>query len=94
MEKRFRVRHPGKVMPCPQCGNDQAFVGRAERCAEDCCEVWIECGQCGHDPTVGTGDRLEDVWGSLDEATLRTALMLRDEHLEAEAAYAREDHDD
>lgn len=63
----------GVVEPCPKCGNTTTFVARAEQVAEDCCDVWVTC-VCGYDPTDGTGDRLEDVWGSLDKGTIFAAL--------------------
>jgi hypothetical protein len=72
--RAFNVKNVDDIEPCPKCGNRERFVGMAQQVAEDLCEVWIVC-VCGYDPTEGrSGDRMEDVWGSLDGATLACAL--------------------
>ena len=74
MDRKFRINPRPSIPACPKCGNAAEFVGKAAQVAEDCCEVWVEC-VCGFDPTAeNTGDRVEDVWGSLDNDTLATAL--------------------
>lgn len=83
----FRLEPGHCFAPCPRCGNQVEFIARAERCAEDCCEVWVECAHCGHDPTRDAfGHRLEDVWGSLDAETIHVALVCREEALTAAVA--------
>lgn len=78
MKRRFRVTEAGHFTPC-RCGNREEFVAVAERCAEDCCEVWVKCGRCGHDPTEDRwGHRLEDTWGSLDKETIWGAMQCRE----------------
>lgn len=85
MIREFKVAEPGRVFPCPRCGNDTRFRAHSMQVAEDCCEVWVEC-VCGYDPTENeTGGRLEDVWGSLDKDTIRAALGLWDEYVEPQA---------
>lgn len=74
MERKVQLKENSIVTVCPKCGNNTKFTVRAERCAEDCCDVWIEC-VCGYDPTADkTLYRLEDVWGSVDEGNVRVAL--------------------
>lgn len=71
----FNVAKEASVPPCPQCGNSVEFVARAQQVAEDLCEVWVICA-CGYDPTREHPDmRLEDVWGTLDNATVTLALQ-------------------
>jgi hypothetical protein len=62
----------GLVKPCPRCRQETEFVAKSSQCAEDCCEVWIEC-KCGFDPHA-LGEKLEDVWGSLDKQTILEAI--------------------
>ena len=65
------------IKPCPKCGNNTEFTIRSEQCAEDCCEVWAIC-KCGYDPTsyeeAGSGNRIEDVWGGVDDANCQDAI--------------------
>ena len=63
----------GNVEPCPKCGNQKSFAAHSQQVAEDLCEVWIVC-TCGLDPSLGSGDRMEDVWGSLDKETILEAV--------------------
>lgn len=51
------------LTPCPRCGNRHAFVAVSQQVSEDCCEVWLRCGSCGHEPDWQ--HRREDTWGSL-----------------------------
>lgn len=74
MGKREFMIKAGSVPACPKCGNQDSFVAQSDQFSEDCCEVWIEC-ECGYDPTLlDTDTRMEDVWGVLDEETIRNAL--------------------
>ena len=79
-------KFPKGITPCPNCGNSFQFNARSERCAEDCCEVWIEC-ICGYDPTsFKPGHKVEDVWGSLDRATLLLAAEVWAEEIANDTA--------
>lgn len=61
---------------CPECGCSTTFIVHSEQVTEDCCEVWVTCGGCGYDPTLGWRDwRVEDVWDSLDESTVYGAIQ-------------------
>lgn len=83
MTKRpFRLKPGHRWTPCPQCGNQTEFMAYADRIAEDCCEVWVQCSRCGHDPTKEMpGERLEDVWGSLNLETISGAMQCRENAL-------------
>lgn len=60
---------------CPKCGNNTVFKIRSEQVAEDNCDVWVVC-KCGYDPTKSnTLNRMEDVWGSLDDDTCLDAVQ-------------------
>ena len=83
--RRFELRKNATVDACPKCGNNTEFTGHSERCAEDCCEVWVVC-KCGFDPTAERPDqRLEDTWGGLDNARLHVALHCWNESLRSNA---------
>ncbi len=70
-----------RTEPCPQCQNREQFTARSAQCAEDACEIWIECA-CGFDPTRESGlYRVEDVWGSLDVPNILTALEVWNERI-------------
>ena len=70
MSKRTFTLIKGYAYKCPQCLNDTKFIGRSEQCAEDLCEVWIEC-VCGFDPTANnTGLRMESVMGQLSKEAI------------------------
>lgn len=74
MARKIQLKENGTVTACPRCGNNTKFTAHSSQCAEDCCEVWVEC-ECGYDPTAeNTLYRLEDVWGSIDSGTVRAAL--------------------
>ena len=88
MNRLFTLKPNSTFSPCPRCGNNEVFKAVAERFAEDCCEVWVECAKCGHDPTAEgetafecDGTRMEDVWGSLDPETIQAAMYVREELL-------------
>lgn len=86
MKKPFQTKPGHKFTPCPKCGNGRHFEAVSQQVAEDCCEVWVVCGRCGHDPTEGyTGHRLEDVWGALDVETIHCAMLCREDALEEAA---------
>ncbi len=73
-KRSFSHKTGDGIEPCPECQNRQQFVGRSQQFSEDCCDVWVVCA-CGFDPTAeDTGNRMEDVWGSLDADTLYAAL--------------------
>jgi hypothetical protein len=73
-----------RTEPCPQCQNREHFTARSSQCAEDACEVWVECA-CGFDPTAEAGlYRVEDVWGSLDVPNILTALDVWNERITAQ----------
>ena len=64
------------IKPCPKCGNNTEFKIHSDYCAEDCCEIWAVC-KCGFDPTEeekGYGNRLEDVWGGVDDNNCQDAI--------------------
>lgn len=68
--RKIKMKESSEIEPCPKCGNKLYFTIRSQRVAEDCCEVWAEC-KCCFDPTslenLGSGYRLEDVWGGTDD---------------------------
>ena len=74
MKRSFKHKTGEGIEPCPDCKNREQFIGVSQQVAEDCCEVWVTCA-CGYDATEGRpGDRMEDVWGSLDAGNLYAAL--------------------
>lgn len=78
----FSLKENTRYEKCPKCGNNTKFICKSEQCAEDCCEVWVEC-VCGFDPTMGDGyKRVEDVWGSRDEGTMLMGLDVWNEEIE------------
>lgn len=82
--KKFRVKNPETVQPCPKCGNRSEFVGQSAQVSEDSCDTWVEC-ICGYDPTVGSyGYRFEDVWGGCNVENLTMALEVWNEMIEAQ----------
>ncbi len=72
--RHIKIKRPEEIAPCPECGNREQFVACVRQCQEDMCEVWVECDSCGHDP-FGPLDKIEDVWGSLDDGNVMEALM-------------------
>ncbi len=72
-KRRFKMNENSIVTPCQKCGNNTEFTGVAEQVCEDGCEVFVVC-KCGYEPTQGTGHTYEDVWGGVDDDTLRVAL--------------------
>jgi hypothetical protein len=74
VKREFRHRTGEDIEACPSCKNRQHFIGLSQQVAEDLCEVWVRC-ICGYDATEGrSGDRMEDVMGSLDAGNLVCAL--------------------
>lgn len=77
--KKFKVKNPETVQPCPKCGNQTEFIGQSAQVSEDSCDTWVEC-VCGYDPTVGSwGYRYEDVWGGCNVENLTMALEVWNE---------------
>lgn len=63
------------ITQCIKCGNNTKFRCIAEQIAEDLCETWVECLDCGFDPTRENTDyRFENVWGSVDQAHTNVAF--------------------
>ncbi len=77
MRRKFQLK-PGHVTACPQCGNTETFIAVAERCAEDCCETWIEC-KCGHAPP--SEHRRECVCGDVSREAIQVLMRDRDDWL-------------
>lgn len=78
MSKRT-IKLDADTSPCPKCGNTRKFVAHAQQVCEDGCEVWVVC-ECGFDPTTEKiGERVEDVWGTLDTANIMTAFSVWDD---------------
>ena len=74
MPRRFILGKNEQIRPCPRCGNNIEFVAYSQQCAEDCCEVWVDC-KCGYDPTFNNGMfRFEDTWGGTDKGNCLVAL--------------------
>jgi hypothetical protein len=78
------------VLPCPKCGNTHSFVAVSQQVMEDGCEMWIRCGACGNEP--GWMDRREDVWGCLDDASIRCLVGDWNEWTQAEATVSAGPH--
>lgn len=64
--------NPDQMSACPVCGNRSRFDICSDRASEDCCDVWAQCGKCGHRPP--RGNEIEDVMGQLDDALVSEAL--------------------
>jgi len=59
MDKVFTISDPD--YNCPKCGHN-TIIGRSAQVCEDGCEMWVECQNCGYDPS-DCGDHIETVWG-------------------------------
>jgi len=72
--RKVTLKNNSKITPC-KCGNNTQFNAYSNQCAEDSCEVWVECAECGYDPTFGHPCmRFEDVWGGTDNGNVLMAL--------------------
>lgn len=72
--REIKLKENTAVTPCPKCSNNRKFKAHSHYCAEDCCNVWVECN-CGFDPTkFNTDYRFEDVWGGTDDTNCLAAL--------------------
>lgn len=72
--RKVTLNKNSKVTPC-KCGNNTKFDAYSRQCGEDCCEVWVECSECGHDPTADNPlSRFEDVWGGTHNGNVLVAL--------------------
>jgi hypothetical protein len=61
--------------PCPSCGNSTVFDVQSIRSGVDCCDIYVECMECGYDPTkCHPGYRYEDVWGVINYGTTFMAI--------------------
>lgn len=87
MQKSFRLKENDQITPCPKCGNNTHFVLHAERCAEDLCETFVVC-QCGYEPTDGSGERYENIWGDMDQHAASVALVCWNEALASKSSTA------
>lgn len=78
--RKFRIAPDNHYLPCPKCGNKEDFYAISQQFFEDCCEIWVICQKCGYDPfhdynIEGCTDYcIEDVWGSIEHATILMAL--------------------
>lgn len=70
--RQVKFKEGSEISPCPKCGNKIYFIARSEQVCEDGCEVWIEC-KCGYNP-FNSNDRLEDVWGGVDNENVMWAI--------------------
>ena len=72
--RKVKYKQNEFIKPCPKCGNNTEFTIRSEQCAEDCCDIWAIC-KCGYDPTAeNTMNRVEDVWGGVDDDNCQDAI--------------------
>lgn len=68
------IIHSG-VVRCPKCENSISFNAHSSQIGEDCCNVWVECGVCGFDPTAeNTSLRFEKVFCGTDAENCFMAL--------------------
>ena len=73
-----------ETTPCPKCGNGSIFTAHSQQVCEDGCEVWVECGQCGYDPTIGKPlHRMESVMGGTTDENVIIALTCWDDAIDA-----------
>ncbi len=63
------------LKPCV-CGNAEDFDFNSQQVCEDCCEVWIQCGKCKHDPATGAGEHVETAMGELNNFTAGMAAAV------------------
>lgn len=80
----FRIPVNNEIHHCPKCGQNTSFTAKSDYCAEDCCEVWVEC-KCGFDPTAEHGlYRFEDAMGGCTKENIRMALSCWNDVVDAE----------
>jgi hypothetical protein len=84
--RKFKIAPDNPYLPCPKCGNKEEFYAHSQQVCEDGCEIWVSCRKCGYDPFHDyeniegcTGYCVEDVWGSIEPATISMALDSWDE---------------
>jgi hypothetical protein len=73
-QRKVKYKANEYIKECPKCGNNTEFTIHSDQCSEDCCEIWATC-KCGHNPTSENSlNRVEDVWGTLDDGNCRDAI--------------------
>lgn len=74
----FTLNSNSEIEPCPECNNNTKFKARSRQVAEDLCDVWVTCGNCGYDPfespDEGPMNKIESVWGEIDRGNCLMAL--------------------
>jgi hypothetical protein len=72
--RRVKFKEGDYIKKCPKCGNNTEFTVKSDYCAEDCCEIWVNC-KCGYDPTAEKHAlRIEDVWGGVNDDNCKAAI--------------------
>lgn len=72
--RKVKFKPGDYIKKCHECGNNTDFTVKSDYCAEDCCEIWVNCN-CGYDPTAENhGLRIEDVWGGVDDENCKWAI--------------------
>lgn len=74
-KKAFALKNTDGIAKCPECGNNEKFIGVSEQVAEDGCEVWVQCYICNYNPFAEScGSCIESVMGSLDDGNIMMAV--------------------
>ncbi len=81
MTFKINKKYAEKVLKPCKCGNKTDFNIISQQVCEDGCEIWIECGQCGHDPANGSGEHVESVMGGIDNYTTSMAIEVWNEKI-------------
>lgn len=72
--RKIKIKENESIPACPKCGNRTEFVVKSQQVMEDGCEIWAEC-KCGYDATEGDWkERIEDVWGGVDDNNCLDAI--------------------
>lgn len=73
--RKFKMTQKEDVLKCPKCNNQFEFNAHSSQVGIDSCEVWVECGVCGFDPTnEHTLHRYEDTMGGTDNGNCLVAI--------------------
>jgi hypothetical protein len=75
--------------PCI-CGNVNNFDFISRQVCEDCCEVWIQCGECKHDPATGAGEHVETAMGERNNFTAGIAAAVWNSSIKPNAKLSHE----